>query len=146
MPMNWKTVAIEDLKKYRQLQIAADNLTSEIRALKDELDGMKSSGGTSPVKGGGSHYEDRIINNIVKRDRLRMNLKVVRHQLTAIERGINGITVDEYTILSVFYIDPPSKPVDLLKEKLFLEQSRIYQLKNTALYKFTVAMYGIVDL
>lgn len=144
--MNWKKVAIDDLKKYRQLQIAADNLTVEIMALQNELDGMKSAGGTAPVKGGGSHYEDRIINNIVKRDRLKTNLKIVRHQLASIDRGIKGITKDEYTILEVFYINPPSKPLELLKEKLYLEQSRIYQLKDIALYKFTVAMYGIVDL
>lgn len=144
--VDWKKCAIDDLRKYRQLQLGAVNLSSEIRELQADITSAKSAGGSSPVRGGGSKQEDRIINNIVKREKLKANLKIVRHQLEIIERGLRGVTDNECTILTAFYIDPPSKPVELLKDKLHLEQSQIYRLKDIALYKFTVSMYGIVDL
>lgn len=144
--MDWKKCAMDDLRKYRQLQLGAINLSSEIRELQADITGAKTTGSSSPIKGGGSKQEDRIINNIVKRERLKANLKIVRHQLEIIERGLRGVSDTERIILTAFYIDPPSRPVELLKDKLNFEQSRIYQLKDIALYKFTVSMYGILDL
>ncbi len=144
--MNWKRIAMDDLKKYMQYQTATENLSAEIKMLEEQLDGLRSPGGSTPVQGGTSCYEDRIINNIVKRDRLQFNLKIVRCRMASIERGLQNLTQEEHTVLYYFYINRPNCPVDIIRDKLYLEQSRIYQIKDTALYKFTVAMYGVVDL
>ena len=144
--MDWKRIAIDDLKKYTQYQSAIVNIPAEIKTLEEQFDGLKSSGGSTPVKGGTSTYEDRIINNIVKRDRLKLNLKIVRRRMAGIERGLKELTREEHTVLYYFYIDRPNHPIDIIRGKLYLEQSRIYQIKDAALYKFTVSMYGIVDL
>lgn len=144
--MDWKRIATDDLKKYMQYQTATINIQEKIKMLEEQLDGLKSSGECVPVKGGMSSYEDRLIDNIVKRDRLKLNLRIIRYHMSCIERGLQNLTHEERTILHYFYIDRPSHPIDIIRDKLYLEQSRIYQIKDTALYKFTVSMYGIVDL
>ena len=143
--MNWEMAAIEDLKNHGKRVQSLENMAERIRALKEQLTALKSSGDTTAVKGGGSRAEDKVINNIVERERLRAAYKATRHLVEIVERGLSGLDDGERFVLSTFYMDRPKKHVERCMEQLHLEQAQVYRMKDKALYKFTISMYGIVD-
>ena len=48
-------------------------------------------------------------------------------------------------VLEKFYVDRYPNHVEWLSEHLNYEKSRVYQLKDDALYYFTVSMFGLID-
>ena len=65
--------------------------------------------------------------------------------LDLIERGLASLDKTERLVLDRFYIDRPKNHVERLMEELNYEKTRVYEIKDQALYKFTIAMYGIVE-
>ncbi len=61
------------------------------------------------------------------------------------ERGLSQLTDEERRVLERFFIYRGGRHVDDLMEELCYERTRIYELKDEALYKFTVAMYGMPE-
>ncbi len=145
--MNWKTVSIERLKKYPEQRKAVENIPEQLRALELNYTSIKAArtDGT-PVKGGGNGREDALINNIVEREELKKNLRIVRCELGVTNNGLNALTDEEREVLFRFYITRTSRHVEELCERLNYEKTKIYLIKDRALKKFTRACYGIVEL
>lgn len=144
--MNWQNAAIEDLKKYMQMKESLTNVQERIAALEAKYMSVKSAATDStPVKGGGNKMEDKLIDNIVERQRLGYALEATSKLVGLIERGLQGLDERERLVLERFYIFRSSGHVERLMEELNYEQRRIYQLKDQALYRFTVTMYGMLD-
>ena len=144
--MNWKREAECDLKNYTSRLTAIENLISRIRVLEEKYTSLRGISMDTPVMGGASHQEDSMINNIVEREKLRNNLKTVRMLVKLTEKGLSGLDERQRDILNSFYVDRGGNYVDALCNKYHIEKSRLYQLKDEALYKFTITMYGIIDL
>ena len=144
--MNWKREAECDLKNYTSRLTAIENLISRIRVLEEKYTSLRGISMDTPVMGGASHQEDSMINNIVEREKLRNNLKTVRMLVKLTEKGLSGLDERQRDILNSFYVDRGGNYVDTLCNKYHIEKSRLYQLKDEALYKFTITMYGIIDL
>ena len=144
--MNWKQVAIEDLKKYKAREESLRNIAERIKALKEKSVAIKSSStSAAPIKGGGNRVEGRLLDNIVERERLKHTYKATKHLVEITERGLLHLKDDERFVLDAFYISGQEKHIERCMEELHLEQSQIYRIKDRALYRFTIAMYGIVD-
>ena len=120
-------------------------MRERIHALNEQLTALKSTSDSSAVRGGTCKAEDKVINNIVERERLKATYKATRHIVEIVERGLSGLDDGERFVLSAFYISRPKKHVENCCEQLHLEQSQVYRMKDRALYKFTISMYGIVD-
>lgn len=89
--------------------------------------------------------EDSLINNIVERERLYWTMEATRRLVEMTERGLSGLTEQQRTVLDKFYIDRPANHIDWLSEYLNVEQAQVYRTKDSALYQFTIAMYGLMD-
>ena len=145
--MNWKASAESDLRLYNLRRQSLDNIQERITALKATQDGLRAAAADSePVKGGQSKYEDKLINSIVEIERLKINYAAASKLVNLTEKGLAGLSEEEREIIDCFYINREYRHIDSLREKLHLEKSQIYKLKDTALYKFTVFCYGIIDL
>lgn len=145
--MNWKASAETDLRTYNIRRQSLDNIQERITALKATQDGLRAAAADSePVKGGTSKYEDKLINCIVEIERLKINYAAANRIVKLIEKGLAGLSSEEREVIDCFYINREYRHIDSLREKLHLEKSQIYKLKDTALYKFTVSCYGIIDL
>jgi len=144
--MNWQKEAINDLKNYPLRQEALLNLRESIRDLKEDYESLRGLSSGTPVKGGISRQEEQRINNIVEREKLKQNLMIVQRLLGRTQRGLDALTEQQRDILDGFYIHRTSSHIDDLCLKHCISPPRLYQLKNEALYSFTLAMYGIVDL
>lgn len=144
--MKWEKCAIEDLRKYAGMQESLINIPEKIKALEIRFESVKgASSDFTPVQGGGSHMEDAMLNNIVERKRLKLLYQADLRMVRLIERGLKSLSDNEKTVLNLFYINRAKHYMDELSSRLGYEKSQIYRIKDSALYKFTVNMYGIEE-
>ena len=146
--MDWRKISIERLKDYENRKTALLSIPEQLESLELEFTSIRAVAmdGQEIKGGGGCKREDALINNIVKRDELKRNLKIVKNEVAVTERGLKGLNSDEEKILNRFYINRIHGHVELLCEELNFEKSRVYAIKEDALKKFTLACYGIVEL
>ena len=145
--MNWKYESMEELREYEAKRIAAESIPDEIRQLKSDMAKMGGSSCSSvPVKGGGSQWEDKQINLIVKIEKLKTSLGYARDWVAKVERGLSALSDEERMILDRFYINPVRGNVDRLCDELCLEKSSVYDKKDKALRHYTLARYGCVEI
>ena len=144
--MNWQKEAINDLKSYQARKLSITNMQHRIKELEQTVIKLGSISSDVPVQGGLSKQEDALINNIAERDRLNQNIDAVQCLLDIIDNGLSVLTDEERLVLDRFYINRIFQHIEKLCEELHCEKSRIYAIKDKALYKFTIAMYGVVDL
>ena len=143
----WKYRAIDKLKDYTAQKASLSNIPEEIARLESEACSIKSATADgTPVKGGGSGREDRILSNIVKRGELAMMLDRAKLSVGIVDRGLAVLKDDERRLLDVMYIVQEKGAVNrLMNEYGRQEESSLYRRVNKALIRFTVAMYGATE-
>lgn len=144
--MNWKTIAVDKLKDYRAKKAGTENLTEEISELEHRRRSIRSATSvSSPVKGGGSGREDMMLNSIVLQDEKTESLSMTNRWIERVERGLEVLNSEEYTILDRFYIHPEKGAAERLAMDLGIDVKTVYFRKDRALRKFTIAMCGLVE-
>lgn len=145
--MNWQKMSIDRLKEYEARQQALILIPEQIRTLEMNLSAIRAArtDGT-PVKESGNKREDRLINNIATRKELERNLKIAESEAEITAQGLAILTPEERTVLYKFYINRPRRHVEELCEELNFEKTRVYEIKDIALRKFTRAVYGVVEI
>ena len=144
--MNWKLESMEELREYEAKRTAVESIPQEIRQLREQMGKLGGSSSSVPVQGGGSRWEDRQINLIVKIDKLDASLGLAQDWVKKVERGLAVLTAEERLILDRFYINPAKGNVDRLCGELHLEKTAVYVRKDAALRKYTLARYGCVEV
>ena len=144
--MNWKSEAMEKLRRYDAMRAASCNIPKEIRRLQIAACATKgASADAAPVKGGGNRREELLMDNLVHRQELQWTLDQTKCWLDVTERALKSLTREEKLILHRLYICPEKGAVDRLCEELGLEQSSIYRRRDRALQRFAVALYGFPE-
>lgn len=149
MGINYERVALNDLRTHPQREAALENLQARIAALKAQAEGLRAvSTDKVPVQGGASLSEERLIDNIVERQRLELNLRAVRPLVAIVRRGLGNLTQEERMILERFAQNGRrgDRTADILAEELHMSRRSVYRLEEEALRKFTLSCYGILDL
>lgn len=142
--MDWKTMAIDDLREYNARRQSLEILPMQIAEIDAEMTGIRSNGNMASVSvsGGSGSREDVLISRMVKKEKLQRNLDRAKLWVGFMDKGLAALTEDEQHILDRFYINPAKGNVDRLCEELFVEKTALYKRKDAALRKFTVALYG----
>lgn len=144
--MNWKTEAVEKLRRYDAMRQAVQNLPAEIQRLEEEARSLPSAAAAdTPIKGRGNSREDTLLSNMVYRQELSAALGQAKAWLRTADRALAALTPEEKLVLHRFYIYPERGGIDRLCGELGVEQSSVYRKREKALYKFTVALYGAVE-
>lgn len=144
--MDWKREAIDKLRCYAARKNAIVSIPQEIRRLEDAFAGIRSAttDGT-PVHGGGSSREDMLLSNIAHRDELERSLRQAKDTVAIVDSGLAVLDDSERQVLDRFYMHPAQGNVDRLCEELNLEKSAVYDRKEKAIRRFTIALYGITE-
>lgn len=144
--MNWKREAIDKLKNYEAHREALKNIPLEIKRLESACAGIRSAttDGT-PVSDGGSTREDFLLSNIVHRDELKRRLKEARLWVGQVDNALAVLDDDERLVLDLFYIRPAKGNAGELCERLNVEQATVYRKRDSALRRFTIALYGVAE-
>ena len=141
--MNWKLEAAERLEQYPLIQSACRNLPLELQRLRQEASRIKGANRDGvPVKTSGGRYEDRLLENIIRREELNRSLKACKNQLEQTRSALEVLDRDEQLVLQRMYIQPQGNGVERLCRELDLPQASLYRLRERALERFTLAYYG----
>lgn len=143
--MDWKAEAKKELRNYPAMKAAGDNISMRLQAIRAEKTSLRSTVDATPVQGGGNHYEDRLLNLITEEDRLKLTHKATRIRLALIERGLSVLSESERAVVETFAEYKAGEAVDILAGRLNLERAQIYRIWDAALYRYTLAEYGITE-
>ena len=148
MVVTWQKVAIEDLRRYPALRQSLTAIREKQAALDLQAGVVRSSfRDAAPVSGSGtSGAEDKLISNIVERERLDGYYAAVQKLEAQIETALDLLDKTERLVLERFYMHRMDGHVDRLCRELGYERSHVYNIKEKALRSFTIAMYGLLDL
>lgn len=145
--MNWQKMSIDRLKEYEARQSALILIPEQIKTLETNFTAIRAArtDGT-PVKESGNKREDALLSNIAKRQELEFNLEIAEREAEITAQGLATLTPEERQVLYKFYINRPRRHVEELCEELNFEKTRVYEIKDIALRKFTRAVYGVVEI
>lgn len=146
--MNWKKEAEYELRDYKHLISSVENLKERIASVSESITAIKcSTAASTPVQGGGTPYEDNLINKLVELERLKALLDANRRRLRIIKRGLAVLSDTEIKVLTRFYVDgiPYAKAVCCLREEIQYEEAQINRIRNKALYHYTIAEFGLPE-
>lgn len=145
--MNWKFEAIEKLKQYEAKRLSLKTIPDEIKRLELAMQSIRSAtSDSSPVKGGGSGREDMYLSNIVQREELERSQEQAGIWVALVDAGLEILSEEDRLILDRFYINPAKGNVDRLCGELGVEKSQVYNRKDAALRRFTIALYGCYEI
>lgn len=144
--MNWKNEAMEKLRRYNAMRQAALNLPQEIRMLEQDALAIRSARtDAAPVRNGGNNREKWLLDNLVQRQELQMNLQQTNLWLANADRALRTLSKEEQLILHRMFILPERGCLERLQSELGVEQSTIYRKRDKALERFTLALYGQLE-
>lgn len=141
--MNWKFEAMEKLKMYEAKKQALQSIPEEIARLESVMKSIRSATADgTPVQGGGSGREDMMLSNIVHREELERSLEQAQKWVDLVDAGLEILTEEERLILNQFYIHSVRGSANRLAGELNIDVKTVYKRKDSALRRFTVALYG----
>ena len=144
--MNWKKEAMNLLKDYPARKDALGSIKERYAMLECESQGLRAAQTDKiPLKGGLNRQQERLINTMAEKEQLQFNYRMAKQQLDWIDKGLNNLEPDERQVLEGFFISTSSTAKDDLMDSLCIERSALYELRDRALRKFTISMYGLLE-
>lgn len=143
--MNWKKIAIERLQDYEARKLSLNLIAEKIKTLElqyTSINGAKNN--ETSVKPTSGKKDDAWIANIVERDELKKSLQIAESECYITEKALETLSDEQIHILEMFYIYKQQGHVERLSEELYVERSRVYELKDEALKRFTLACCGVI--
>ncbi len=144
--MNWKKEACNDLRTYPQRKESIENIRERIKVLEEQFTSLHGISTDTPVMGGMSRQEEKMLDNISERERLASSLKIAEDLVKLTEKGLDTLDKRERQVLEGFYFERSENNVERLCHQLNVEKSTLYRIKDSALVKFTRALYGVVEI
>ena len=144
--MNWKREAGNDLRSYPERKAACKNIRERINILEEQFTSLHGISTDTPVMGGMSRQEEKMLDNISEREKLTSSLKITEDLVKLTEKGLDVLDKRERQVLEGFYFERSDNNVERLCCQLNIEKSTLYRIKDTALVKFTRALYGVIEL
>ena len=146
--MNWQKISIQRLRDYESRRNSLELIPEQLETLEMNFTAIRaaSTDGTPTRDGTSNRREDALISNIAMRDELKNNLAIAKREIEITEKGLEALTVEQHKILYSFFVNRPYRHIELLCEELHVEKTKLYQMKDEALKKFTLACYGVVEV
>lgn len=144
--MDYIREAIEYLKSYNDLEKAKDNLSIEIRELRANtgektvnLDGMPHGSNCSGLS-------DYVVNNLYKLQIAERNYKETIRCMARIDRILEELNEGNRNemhgqLLRMWFIENRSK--ESIAEALNISVRHIFRMKNIAIRRLAIQLYGI---
>lgn len=144
--MDWKQEAVEKLYGYALREQSVKSLQEELEQLNASAAGIRSSQtDRTPTQRGGSWGKDKILSGIVNREELESRLSEAQRWIKTVDGALAVLTPEEREILDRCYIHRHKDAIGALCESLCLEKSAVYDRRDKALRRFTIALYGVTE-
>lgn len=144
--MNWKREAADKLRNYEVHKQALENLPREIRRLESSFAGIRSATtDRTPVSGGSCTREDMMLSNITHREELKRRLREARLWVSIVDGGLSVLDEEERLVLERLFIHPVKGAMKSLSEQLHIDNTTVSRRRDSALRRFTIALYGVQE-
>lgn len=144
--MDWKCIAIEKLKEHRAKKQALEGIPLEIAAIDSRIKSTRSVQTDRPiVMRSGNTYDDKILTCIARKEELCRVLERTRLVVQEVDSALQILTPEERKTLELIYINPACGNMDRLCEEFNINKTSAYNRRDSALRKFTIALYGCVE-
>lgn len=162
MAIDWKAIAEEELRDYRNLKIAAGNLQAQIAELESELRGI--GGGTPrglpgeisdketkkdprmkmpmPHNYTATQPDTRWVSIISHLDKLKENYSRTLAKLDRIESTLKSMSDEHQLILRRLYTDKTVTTAELLAPEIGYSRRQVFYMRDDAISIFAIRMYG----
>lgn len=141
--MKWEKEMECKLKEYPYKRNALFNLEDRINYLNSTMYGLGASyRDREPVQGGGNKAESQYINRIVEKMELEKNLENIRNDLEWIEKGLECLDPIEKKVIDSFYLTEYKVSKEKLAQEMGYNKQHLYKIKDQAIYKMTLHLYG----
>ncbi len=138
--MNWKEEAVEKLRRYPLMAHSAQAIPRELERLEEEAGSLRSVqfgvGGGRKLRS----HEDRLLDNLAQRQELAAQLERVESWVQTTDLALEQLAPQEQKVLRLLYIE--GVEASTVSRELGIERSGLYRLRDGALKKLTIAMYG----
>jgi hypothetical protein len=104
------------------------------------------SGATSPVRSGCADTEEAIVSSICEEERLTLAMRATARLVEIVDRGLASLDERDRRLLDRLYVHATPRALADLQQELCVEQAHLYRLRNAALKRFTISMYGVTEL
>lgn len=141
--MNWKEEAAQRLGDYRYMRHAVHSLHRELKRLQLEAIALKSlTMDSACTPGAGGRKEDRLLNNLVRRQQLEDSLEQAELWISTTDDALACLMPEEKRLLERMFLEGDRGNATELAQQMGLERSTLYRRRDDALRKFAVALYG----
>lgn len=142
--MKWQKVVIEELEQHQSKINSLENIKNKVHNLECKKSSLKGAQyDRVPCTGsGGTHWEDNLLNVITEIDKLKETYRQNKRDVDRIARALTKLKSQEYKIIEGFFIERRKNNAYELSKELKYEKSHIYNLKDDALRKLTLELYG----
>lgn len=141
--MKWDRELEYKLRDYPRRVNAVKNLAERIEYLEESKYLLKGATTDSVPGGGGTvKSEDILVGKIVEIEELKKNLKIAKREVAWIDKGLEVLTPLEKDVIIKFYFD--KLKVRVICGELGYGKTQFYKIKNDALYKMTIVLYGTI--
>ena len=134
--------AIEELRSIPYEQQRLESLKRELEAIDNALYSPRGAGISSvPTLGGGNRQEEKIVGILSdpRRERLKRLISIQSAHIKAIDDSLRLFTATEYKIISLWYLNPSSRPMSEAMEQTGYSDAQINRIKYAALKKYAYA-------
>lgn len=141
--MRWDKELEYKLREYPRKKAALPNMREKIKYLDKSIYMLKGSfRDTDPVQSGGCYQEDILLDKIVEKEELVKNIEDVEWDIKWVDKALNCLDDLELKVITRMYLDDVKISVKKLCEELHYEKSQLYRIKDKAIYKMTLELYG----
>ena len=141
----WKFKAIDKLRDYPLKAAAIQSLQEELQRLELEATNIRSAtADATPVQGGGSAREDKLLSNIIHRDEIKRMIAGAKLACNVVNTSLAALDAAERDLLTNMYIRI-SGGAPRIAEMLGLDERSVYKRADKALRRFVIALYGVSE-
>ena len=143
MTREYKDMAIGELSRHNALRSSLTTLPGQIARLEQELTSVPGTLGRGEhIRGTGSTAQDWLVAGLERKGSMERRLAAARQSVDSVEIALETLSREEQLVLQQFYIHRERGHMDRLCRELGVEEASVYRLRNRALEKFTLALYG----
>lgn len=141
---DWKRKTLDKLRDYGLQKVALESIPHELKRLEIESVSIHSATADgTPVNGGGSRREERLLWNFMQQEDLKRNLEMAKEAVAFVDSGLTVLDDNALRAVKQMYIYPERGAVERLRNEWGLEDPRtVYKRLDKILYKLSTAMYG----
>ena len=130
-----------EIRKYYLAKEGLLAIDDKIKVLQSRKSGVKGIDMSAvPNFGGGSRYEDSLLDIISDLDMLEKNKRYIQESCACVEKALKSLSDMKRELLLKLYGERCN--IEYLKRHFSYEKSAIYSIANKALEDFGLSLYG----